>query len=203
MEESRGRLTSSDISLDGHWRWRADWLIREQVLSYLRRADRFGNGEAIVRSHLTGRRNWLHLWYLLREADGRISIGLDTLVYRQPCWGYYEQHEREFLYELDCPLSFIRQASPVLGKVACWRAKVRQYHRDRQLHPRAGPGIAIKCGVFEHRLVSQLNGGWQAERLPEREQVVLSTKEVAQGLREVQIALLYQRAGHGQFPTGF
>lgn len=131
---------------------------KEQFLAEL---DRLSDGYELLRRSVVGN----NVWQLVREREtGRIFIGL-CLIARGPAphgWGYKGMDENWGPVEVNCPLSFLKEASPPEGHAVEWRERVRAYHAAKKARPKYVPGLRVACDGRKFELTAPMGRrGWR------------------------------------------
>jgi len=113
--------------------WLFSYNIRSkrEMVAHLRRPERFGQHHELLRTTTVGNNHW----YLCRNLlTGLVFIGLDKVAGGiKEGWGYKDMDESVGPSEVDCPLSYLSQASRATGYAIEWRAKVRVFMRRNWL----------------------------------------------------------------------
>jgi hypothetical protein len=134
------------------WCFSPNWRDRAEMLTYLRRPERYGD-KTLIRSVAVGNNHW----YLVRNPSGEVWIGLDLMkggTRREPGWGYKDLDETCGPCEVNCPLSFLEQASPTDHRYAApWRESVREHHAKKTKRPKPTEGLNILYGGTKYTLV--------------------------------------------------
>lgn len=169
------------------WLFSSRWTTRAEMVAYLRRQDRFVEGYSMLRSSVVGN----HHWYLVkREADGAVYIGLDLMQGSKPGhpgWGYKDLDETMGPCEVDCPQSFLAQASAPEGYAAEWRERVRKHHAQKAATPKPACGLEITYGPTTYRLERSLGPrkGWRVSRVSDGHPFRMNARQIAQALRSM------------------
>lgn len=154
---------------------------RKALLEHLRRPERYDPNQELLRSSPQGNNHW----YLCRDKrDGRVWIGLDLMKGggQNYGWGYKDIDETMGPVEVNCPLSFLDEASHVTeGYAVEWRERVRAYHAKRKERPRPAPGNVVKYGDHEYRLLKPAGPrrGWDVERVEDHARFRMRAKQLA------------------------
>jgi hypothetical protein len=152
------------------WLFSDRWATRADLVKHLRRPERFGENRELLRATTIGNNHW----YLVRIKDtGRVWIGLDLMQgggRHNPGWGYKDLDESVGPCECNCPLAYIKAASPVeagVGYAHDFRERVRRYHAKMASKRAPEPGLVIKSGDHEYRLDSPAGPcrGWIVSRV--------------------------------------
>ena len=149
--------------------WLFKWGIhnRKELIADLRRPERFGAGNELLRSVAVGNNHW----YLAKTlATGAIWIGLDLMKgggRTGEGWGYKDLSEDSGPYVYNCPLHFLDKASPPTGYAVEWRKKVREHHEVQSARPVPTQGALIQYGGVDYRLVRPAapRRGWHVTRM--------------------------------------
>jgi hypothetical protein len=164
------------------WLFTYDKRTRAALVEYLRRPERYGENQELLRSSVVGNNHW----YLCRDRrDGKVWIGLDKMAgggHQSMGWGYKDMSEDMGPVEVNCPLSFLNEASPVTeGWAAEWRERVRAYHARRKERPKPAPGSVVRYGDHDYKLLSPAGPrrGWYVERLSDTGQFRMRAKQLA------------------------
>lgn len=102
-------------------------------------------------------------WTLLERPDGSITISLEMLSHDGGDWGYKGVSEDMGPYQLDCPISFLQQASDPQSEYAKeWREKVMAAHQDKRSRPDYSANQVWALNGKEYRLTERAGGrkGW-------------------------------------------
>lgn len=140
---------------------------RKDLLAHLRRPERYGPNQTLLKSTAIGNNHW----YLCKNnASGTIWIGLDKMQGGTPCepgWGYKDMDETMGPVEVNCPLSFLDKASAPTGYGIEWREKVREFHAKKNARPEPKPGMVVKFGDHEYKLNHPVGPrkGWSVTRV--------------------------------------
>lgn len=128
---------------------------REKLVEYLREQSRFGDNYELLRSSVKGN----HHWFLMRtKSTGKVWIGLDLMqggTRSNPGWGYKDMDETCGPTAVDCPITYLTEASPVTeadGYAMEWRQRVRAYHDKRKAAATLPQGTVLQYGQHKYRI---------------------------------------------------
>jgi hypothetical protein len=118
------------------WLYSYNIRSKKEMVAYLRRPERFGQDHELLRATTVGN----HHWYLCRNRlTGLVYIGLDKMTGGiKDGWGYKDMDESVGPCEVDCPLSYLAQASQATGYAIEWRFNVQDFHAKKSARPDPG-----------------------------------------------------------------
>ncbi len=149
------------------------------MLTYLRRSTRLVDHGEVLRSTAVGNNHW----YLYRNKEtGRVSIGLDLMAGgAKDGWGYKDLSEDYGPGQVNCPLSYLDQASEAVGYAVEWRQKVREFHAKRAERPTLAVGLRLIYADVEFRLLKSagLRLGWNVVRISDGRQFRMKAVQLA------------------------
>jgi hypothetical protein len=154
---------------------------RADLVAHLRRPERYGDSNELLHSSVVGNNHW----YLCRHKEtGRVWIGLDRMqggARREPGWGYKDMDESMGPVEVNCPLSFLSQASEPEGYAVEWRERVRAHHAAKKARPKAAPGAVVEYGEHRYRLREPAGAhkGWYVDRVEDGMRFRMRAKQLA------------------------
>lgn len=131
------------------WTFSNKWQSKQDVVNERTRG-------GLVPHRLVG----THLWYIAEATTGHKIICLDRIMYSQGEYGYKAIDETMHPFYYDCPLSLLKQASPVVSEApapdgalvsadaARWRERVHEHHADTKA--RRASVAALKAGDMVH-----------------------------------------------------
>ncbi len=161
--------------------WTFCWEMRSRqaMLTYLRRSTRLVDHGEVLRSTAVGNNHW----YLYRNKEtGRVSIGLDLMAGgAKDGWGYKDLSEDYGPGQVNCPLSYLDQASEAVGYAVEWRQKVREFHAKRAERPTLAVGLRLIYADVEFRLLKSagLRLGWNVVRISDGRQFRMKAVQLA------------------------
>lgn len=136
------------------WMFTLDKRTRKELLEYLRRPERYGENLELLRSVAVGNNHW---YLCRRKDDGPVWIGLDLMKGGGKSghgWGWKDLDETCGPVEVNCPLSFLDQASPTDHEYAApWREAVRAYHAKKKARPAPAPEQVVEYANRRFKLV--------------------------------------------------
>jgi hypothetical protein len=112
---------------------------KKALVAQLRSPGYLSPGYEMLKSSVVGN----NFWYLYRQPDGQIYIGLTLMKGggRNYGWGEKGIGESWGPSEVNCPLAYLDEASAAPNSFATeWREKVRQYHADKKSRPAYAEG---------------------------------------------------------------
>lgn len=149
------------------------------MLTYLRRSTRLVDYWEVLKSTAVGNNHW----YLYRNKEtGRVSIGLDLMAGGgKDGWGYKDLSEDYGPGQVNCPLSYLDQASEAVGYAIEWRQKVRAFHARRAERPALAAGLRVIYGEAEFKLLKSAGPrcGWNVERISDGRQFRMKAVQLA------------------------
>ena len=149
------------------------------MLTYLRRSTRLVDHWEVLKSTAVGNNHW----YLYRNKEtGRVSIGLDLMAGGgKDGWGYKDLSEDYGPGQVNCPLSYLDQASEAVGYAIEWRQKVRAFHARRAERPALAAGLRVIYGEAEFKLLKSAGPrrGWNVERISDGRQFRMKAVQLA------------------------
>ena len=161
------------------WTYCWDMRSRQAMLTYLRRSTRLVDHWEVLKSTAVGNNHW----YLYRNKEtGRVSIGLDLMAGGgKDGWGYKDLSEDYGPGQVNCPLSYLDQASEAVGYAIEWRQKVRAFHARRAERPTLAAGLHIIYGEAEFKLLKSAGPrrGWNVERTSDGRQFRMKAAQLA------------------------
>ena len=161
--------------------WTFCWEMRSRqaMLIYLRRSTRLVDHWEVLKSTAVGNNHW----YLYRNKEtGRVSIGLDLMAGGgKDGWGYKDLSEDYGPGQVNCPLSYLDQASEAEGYAVEWRQKVRQFHAQKAERPNLAAGLHVIYGEAEFKLLNSAGPrrGWNVERTSDGRQFRMKAVQLA------------------------
>lgn len=162
--------------------WSFNWGIhaKSDMVAYLTRPELFGDEYELVRFSVVGN----NLWYLSRrKVDDQILIGLDLMEYggKKMGWGHKGSSETSGPSEVNCPLSFLAEASAPTGYAIAWRQAVRQYHANRAARAKLKPGDVVTFDGAEYRMQrpAEPRRGWIVERVSDGKTYRMNARQFA------------------------
>lgn len=164
------------------WLFLSEIRDRKSMIAHLRRPERFGSDFELLKSTALGNTHW----YLCRRKDtGFVFIGIDLM--ENGCatpghgWGYKDMDESMGPCEVNCPLSYLKLASPPTGYAIEWREKVREYHRKRAQKQAVGVGTVVQYGGVCYRLQRPVGPrlGWNVARTTDGAEFRMKARQVA------------------------
>ena len=161
--------------------WTFCWEMRSRqaMLTYLRRSTRLVDHWEVLKSTAVGNNHW----YLYRNKEtGRVSIGLDLMAGGgKDGWGYKDLSEDFGPGQVNCPLSYLDQASEAVGYAVEWRQKVRAFHALKAERPTLVAGLRIIYGEAEFKLLKSAGPrrGWNVERISDGRQFRMKAVQLA------------------------
>jgi len=166
--------------------WLFSYNIRSkrEMVAHLRRPERFGQHHELLRTTIVGNNHW----YLCRNLlTGLVFIGLDKVAGGiKEGWGYKDMDESVGPCEVDCPLSYLSQASQATGYAIEWRAKVRDFHAQKLARPDHQKGQVVVYGQTRYTLVRSAGPrrGWNVQRTSDGLHFRMSMKQLAKAHHE-------------------
>lgn len=154
---------------------------RKDMLSHLRRPERFVPDNELLRSSAVGNNHW----YLCRHLPtGRVWIGLDLMkggTRRDPGWGHKDMDESVGPCEVNCPISYLDEASEPEGYAVEWRQRVREFHARKKARPRPAPGTVVEYGPHRYRLREPAGPrkGWYVDRVEDGARFRMRAQQLA------------------------
>ena len=149
------------------------------MLTYLRRSTRLVDHWEVLKSTAIGNNHW----YLYRNKEtGWVSIGLDLMAGGgKDGWGYKDLSEDYGPGQVNCPLSYLDQASEAVGYAIEWRQKVRAFQARRAGRPTLAAGLHIIYGEAEFKLLKSAGPrrGWNVERISDGRQFRMKAVQLA------------------------
>ena len=87
-------------------------------------------------------------------------------------WGYKDLSEDYGPGQVNCPLSYLDQASEAVGYAIEWRQNVRRFHAQRAERPTLTAGLRVIYGEAEFKLLKSAGPrrGWNVERVSDGRQ---------------------------------
>ena len=161
--------------------WTFCWEMRSRqaMLTYLRRSTRLVDHWEVLKSTAVGNNHW----YLYRNTEtGRVSIGLDLMAGGgKDGWGYKDLSEDCGPGQVNCPLSYLDQASEAVGYAIVWRQKVRAFHAQRAERPTLAAGLRVIYGEAEFKLLKSAGPrlGWNVVRISDGRQFRMKAVQLA------------------------
>lgn len=138
---------------------------RAELITKLRAPGYLSQGYEMLESSARGN----NFWFLMRNPDGRVTIGLTLMKGggRNSGWGEKGISEEMGPCELNCPLSYLDKASAPEGYAIEWREKVRAYHAAKQNRPKATAGAVVRFCEHEYKLIEPAGPrkGWRVVRV--------------------------------------
>jgi hypothetical protein len=154
---------------------------RKEMLEHLRRPERYGQDNELLRSVAVGNNHW----YLCKhKSTDKVWIGLDLMKGSRAdrCWGYKDIDESMGPCEVNCPLSFLDKASEPEGYAIEWRQKVREYHAKKAARVAPVAGLVVQYGEHQYRLVEPYapRKGWLVTRVSDGARFRMPARHLAQ-----------------------
>ena len=106
---------------------------KKYLINKLRSPGYLSEGHEMLKSSVVGN----NFWFLFKNPDGKIVIGLTLMKGggANSGWGEKGMDETWGPNEVNCPLSYLDEASPAEGYAIEWREKVRAYHAAKKARP--------------------------------------------------------------------
>lgn len=158
---------------------------RKAHIESLTSARHFSEGYELIKHRVVGNNVWQ---LMLHKPTGRKFITLDLIAKeRGGGWGYKGLSEDMGPVEVNCPLNFINEATPVTeadGYAFAWREKVRAYHARRKT-AKPVAGMVVSYGGLDYKLVEPVapRKGWQVVRTRDGAQFRMNANQLAIALR--------------------
>lgn len=166
------------------WMSSDDWGNKKEMVEHLRNR-KFVEGVTMTKSSVVGNNHW----YLL-NYNGKTVICLDVMSggfgrKGSPEWGYKDLSEDSGPVAVNCPISFLKQASEPTGYAIAWRDRVTAYHRAKKSKPTATVGMFLECGGVLYELVRNLGRrGWTVAN-PHKVEYRMSAGQVSSALMKL------------------
>ena len=161
------------------WTYCWEMRSRQAMLTYLRRSTRLVDHWEVLKSTAVGNNHW----YLYRNTEtGRVSIGLDLMAGGgKDGWGYKDLSEDCGPGQVNCPLSYLDQASEAVGYAVEWRQKVREFHAKRAERPTLAVGLRVIYADVEFKLLKSAGPrlGWNVVRISDGRQFRMKAAQLA------------------------
>ena len=161
------------------WTYCWDMRSRQAMLTYLRRSTRLVDHWEVLKSTAVGNNHW----YLYRNKEtGRVSIGLDLMAGGgKDGWGYKDLSEDYGPGQVNCPLSYLDQASEAVGYAVEWRQKVREFHAKRAERPTLAVGLRVIYADVEFKPLKSAEPrlGWNVVRISDGRQFRMKAAQLA------------------------
>lgn len=172
------------------WLFSWDICTRKDMVENLRRPARFGSGVELLHSSPVGNNHW----YLAKTLEsGCVWIGLDLMAgggRKGEGWGYKSLSEDAGPYVYNCPLHFLKKASPASEFAVEWRVKVRQYHAQRAARPVPEVGAVVEYAGHNFRLLRAASPrkGWHVIRISDGQLFRMSASQLSKASFKSSIA---------------
>lgn len=153
------------------WSYSTQWRSKKQLVEYLTDSYRFGENQELLKSSVVGNNHW----YLAKQkTTGEIWIGLDMMQSgREDGWGYKDLTASCGPVEVNCPISFLKEASePDPDSYdAQWRKRVVAYHKSKRQKAKRSyeAGMVVQYDGTDYRLDRPAGSrrGWYVNRQPD------------------------------------
>ena len=168
------------------WLYSYNIRSKKEMVAYLRRPERFGQDHELLRATTIGNNHW----YLCRNKQtGQVYIGLDKMAGGiKDGWGYKDMDESVGPCEVDCPLSYLAQASQATGYAIEWRFNVQDFHAKKSARPDPQAGQVVIYGQTRYKLVRPAGPrrGWNVQRVSDGLYFRMPSKQLAKAHLEPQ-----------------
>lgn len=138
---------------------------KAELVAKLRAGGYLSQGYEMLESTVRGN----NFWFLMRNPDGRVTIGLTLMKSGGKDYGWGEKGLSEEMgpTALDCPLGYLDKASSPEGYAIEWREKIRAYHAAKQNRPKATAGAVVRFGEHDYKLIEPAGErkGWRVVRV--------------------------------------
>lgn len=166
------------------WCFSTEWRSKQQLVQYLSDATRVGEAHELLKSSVVGNNHW----YLAKvRATGEIWIGLDAMQSgREDGWGYKSMSASVGPVEVNCPISFLKEASEPEPDSwdAQWRKRVVAYHENKPQKAKRNyeAGLVVHYGGTDYRLDRPAGNrrGWYVHRQPDGTLFRMNTRQLGQ-----------------------
>lgn len=166
------------------WLFSPRWATRAEMLAHLRRPERFSPSCKLLRSQAVGNNHW---FLASNFATGKVFIGLDLMAgsgRSREGWGYKDLDESVGPCEVNCPISYLAQASDPVGYAVEWREKVRAYHAARRSRIAPTEGLIATYDGVTYKLISHTGSrrDWNVLRISDGMPFRMNARQVAQAV---------------------
>lgn len=158
--------------------------FKKKLVEYLTDPYRFGENQEHLKSSVVGNNHW----YLAKlKTTGEIWIGLDMMQSgREDGWGYKDLTASCGPVVVNCPLSFLKEASEPQPDSfdAKWRERVVAYHENKRQKAKRNyeAGLVVHNGDYDYRLDRPAGNrrGWYVHRQPDGTLFRMNARQLGQ-----------------------